>query len=57
MPWRFWSADSLTITYCPAGRFFPGIPNGVCFREWNNSIVMDELEKYGRIYAQEHPVA
>ncbi len=44
-------------TYCPAGRFFPGIPNGVCFREWNNSIVMDELKKYGRIYAQEHPVA
>ncbi len=43
-------------TYCPAGRFYPGIPNGVCYREWNNSIVMDELEKYGRQYAQEHPI-
>lgn len=43
-------------TYCPAGRFYPGIPNGVCFREWNNSIVMDELEKYGRQWAQEHPI-
>ncbi|MFZ7120138.1 MAG: uroporphyrinogen decarboxylase family protein [Eubacteriaceae bacterium] len=41
-------------TYCPAGRFFPSIPNGVCFREWNNSIVMDELASYGRKYAQEH---
>lgn len=41
-------------TYCPAGRFFPSIPNGVCFREWNNSIVMDELAKYGREFAQKH---
>lgn len=44
-------------TYCPAGRFFPGIPNGICFREWNNSIVMDELAKYGREYALAHPIA
>ena len=44
-------------TYCERGRFFPGIPNGVCFREWNNSIFMDELEKYGRQYALEHPIA
>ena len=43
-------------TYCPGGRFFPSIPNGICFREWNNSIVMDELAKYGRQYALEHPV-
>ena len=43
-------------TYCPGGKFFPSIPNGICFREWNNSIVMDELAKYGRQYAQEHPV-
>ena len=43
-------------TYCPAGRFYPGIPNGICFREWNNSIAMDELEKYGRQYAKEHPI-
>lgn len=41
---------------CAGGRFFPGIPNGVCYREWNNSIVMDELAKYGRQYAKEHPI-
>lgn len=43
-------------TYCPAGRFYPSIPNGICFREWNNSIVMDELAKYGRQYAAQHPI-
>jgi len=43
-------------TYCPAGRFYPSIPNGICFREWNNNIFLDELHKYGRIYAQEHPI-
>lgn len=43
-------------TYCERGRFYPSIPNGVCFREWNNSIFMDELEKYGRQYAIEHPI-
>ncbi len=43
-------------TYCPGGRFYPGIPNGKCFREWNNSIFLDELHKYGREYALAHPV-
>ena len=43
-------------TYCERGRFYPSIPNGVCFREWNNSIFMDELQKYGRQYALEHPI-
>ena len=43
-------------TYCPAGRFFPSIPNGICFRPWNDSIVKDELKKYGREYALTHPV-
>jgi hypothetical protein len=43
-------------TYCAAGRFYPGIANGVCYREWNNNIVMDELASYGRQYAQEHPI-
>lgn len=43
-------------TYCPGGRFYPSIPNGVCYREWNNRIVMDELAAYGRKYAQEHPI-
>lgn len=43
-------------TYCAAGRFFPSIPNGVCFREWNDRIVKDELKKYGREYVRQHPV-
>lgn len=43
-------------TYVPGGPFFPSIPNGICFREWNNSICMDELAKYGRQYALEHPI-
>ena len=43
-------------TYCPGGRFYPSIPNGVCYREWNNRIVMDELAVYGRKFAQEHPI-
>ena len=43
-------------TYCPAGRFFPSIPNGVCFHEWNNQIVQDELAVYGRQFAEQHPI-
>jgi len=43
-------------SFCPAGKFFPSIPNGRCFREWNNSIYRDELEKYGRKWAQENPI-
>ncbi|MCD8363326.1 MAG: methyltransferase [Lachnospiraceae bacterium] len=43
-------------TYCPGGRFYPSIPNGICFLEWNNRIVKDELKKYGRQWALEHPV-
>ena len=43
-------------TYCPAGRFFPGIPNGICFREWNDKIEKDELKKYGRQWALDHPI-
>lgn len=39
-------------TYCPGGPFFPSIANGRCFREWNNAVYLDELDKYGRIYAQ-----
>ena len=39
-------------TYCPGGPFFPSIANGCCFREWNNSIYLDELESYGKVYAQ-----
>lgn len=43
-----WAID----TYCPAGRFYPSIPNDVRFRPWNNSIVMDELASYGRKFGQ-----
>ena len=41
-------------TYCPGGRFYPSIANGCCFIERNNEIYLDELEKYGRIWAEEH---
>jgi hypothetical protein len=40
----------------PAGRFFPSIPNGVCFRPWNDSIVKDEAARYGYQWAKDHPV-
>ena len=43
-------------TYCPAGRFYPGIPNGCCFIPRNNEIIQDELQKYGRQWALEHPI-
>ena len=43
-------------TYCPAGRFYPGIPNGICFRPWNDAIEKDELAKYGREWALKHPI-
>lgn len=43
-------------TYCPGGRFYPSIANGCCFRKWNNDIYLDELEKYGREFAQTHPI-
>lgn len=42
--------------YCPAGRFYPSIPSGKCFRAWNDAVVNDELEKYGRRWAREHPI-
>lgn len=42
--------------YLPAGRFYPCLPGGRCFRDWNNSIVLDEMDKYGRLWAQEHPI-
>ncbi|NLG10193.1 MAG: methyltransferase [Coriobacteriaceae bacterium] len=42
--------------YCPGGYFFPGLPSGACLNAWNDSICRDELDKYGRQWAQEHPV-
>lgn len=44
-------------TYCPGGKFFPGMPGGACYVTRNNEIVRDELVKYGRQWALEHPVA
>ena len=43
-------------TYIPGGPFFPSIANGCCFIKHNNDVYLDELNKYGHIYAQEHPV-
>jgi hypothetical protein len=44
-------------TYCPAGRFFPGIPNGTLFTPGLYDIYRDEIGKYGRQWALEHPVS
>ena len=43
-------------TYCPGGRFFPGIANGVCFIDWIDKIEKEELKKYGREWALAHPI-
>ena len=43
-------------TYCPAGRFYPAIPNTRCFREWNDAIAQDEMRSYGIRWAKEHPI-
>jgi len=40
----------------PGGYFYPAIPNGQCFREWNDGIVKDEMKRYGRQWAAEHPI-
>ena len=43
-------------TYCPGGYFFPGLPNVRCNFPQNQDVMRDELEKYGRQWAQEHPI-
>ena len=43
-------------TYCPAGRFYPAIPNTRCFRDWNNEIAQDEMIRYGKEWAEKHPI-
>ena len=43
-------------TYCPAGRFYPGIANGECYVRRSNEIYLDELYRYGELWAQEHPL-
>ena len=43
-------------TYCPAGRFFPGAPAPL-LRTRHSELLNAELDRYGRQWAQEHPVA
>lgn len=49
-------ARRVVDTYCPAGRFFPGIAYGVLFQKKNHDIFIDEMKKYGRQWALDHPV-
>ncbi|MCL2136984.1 MAG: methyltransferase [Coriobacteriia bacterium] len=43
-------------TYCPAGRFFPGIPNGTLYTPGLMDYYRDEMEVYGREWAIKNPV-
>jgi hypothetical protein len=44
-------------TYCPGGRFFPGIPNGFLYTPGLFEVYQDEMAVYGRQWAEEHPIA
>ena len=44
-------------TYCPRGRFFPGLPATTLFRKDNNKIALRELRSYGEQWACEHPIS
>ena len=41
--------------YCPGGRFFPALSSHL-YIPGNEAIAVRELERYGRRWAQEHPV-
>lgn len=43
-------------TYCPGGRFFPGIPNGFLYSPGLMDIYLDEMAIYGKQWAEEHPI-
>ena len=43
-------------SYCPGGRFFPGIPNGFLYTPGLMDYYIDEMAVYGRKWAEEHPV-
>ena len=43
-------------TYCPRGKFFPGVAAPL-FHEERQALVNRETVEYGRRFAQEHPVA
>ena len=45
-------------TYCPTGRFFPALTNSALFTSpRNDAIAKAELLRYGREWAQKHPLA
>lgn len=44
-------------TYCPGGKFFPGIANGQLYNKRCMDIYVEEMENYGRQWAQEHPIS
>lgn len=41
-------------TYCPGGKFFPGMTGGTCYIAENGRIMLDELHTYGRSWAAAH---
>ncbi|MCL2339286.1 MAG: methyltransferase [Actinomycetia bacterium] len=43
-------------TYCPGGRFFPGIPNGFLYTPGLMDVYLEEMASYGRKWAEEHPI-
>ena len=45
-------------TYCPAGRFFPALSNSALYNSpRNDAIAKAEMLRYGREWAQKHPLA
>ena len=42
-------------TYCPGGKFYPCAPARLMW-DHNNNLVVEEIERYGRQWALEHPV-
>lgn len=43
--------------YLPGGYLFPAVNPGALADPWKRDIANDEIQKYGRIWASEHPVA
>ncbi|MDR0459749.1 MAG: hypothetical protein LBG68_04745 [Coriobacteriales bacterium] len=44
-------------TYCPGGRFFPGIPNGFMYTPGLMDVYVEEIASYGREWAEKNPIA
>ena len=52
------AVHELIDTYCPYGHFFPALTNAALYNSpRNDKIVKAELLKYGREWAQAHPIA